>query len=189
MRTFAEALTAIDRQIIQPARHPQRSELAALVAVGLSREFVSAVHDIVSDPAVGSFGADFSWAPGLRPPPSASRGVEIPTEARELLEYTASLLATTRVDTMETVSGPIVEVRHIPEDPIGSIAVQTVRNGRPAEVRITLTAGELDRALEWMRSGRTIIAEGNITRTPGHPLRLERPSSLQPLDERMLPQS
>lgn len=99
---------------------------------------------------------------------------------------TARLLKQNRREATQTITGPIVEVRHVPEDPFGEVAIQTIRGGRPTEVRVRLEMDDIDRCLEWMRSAKTVVVEGDILRTPGRPLRIERPSRFNSLESTFL---
>jgi hypothetical protein len=87
----------------------------------------------------------------------------------------------------ELITGPIVEVRHEPDDPSGQISVQTVRRGRLAEVKVRLTLEQLAPTFEWARDGRPILVEGRVRRAPGQPLRIDAPGQIHPLDESYLP--
>lgn len=186
MRTFAEALTAVDKIIVEPARDPTSRVTADLVVAGVSREFVVALKRIVAEPAVAEFEAKFEWAPGAKSPSGIPRSVDIPNASSELLERTARLLKQTRKDATQVVTGPIVEVRHMPDDPYGEIAIQTIRGGRSTEVRVRLNLEDIDRCFEWMRSGKTVIAEGDIIRAPGRPLRIDQPGRFTSLESTFL---
>ncbi|MGH3856888.1 MAG: hypothetical protein ACRDR6_26090 [Pseudonocardiaceae bacterium] len=186
MRTFAEALTAVDKIIVEPARDPTYRVATDLVVAGVSREFVIALKRIVAEPEVAEFEAKFEWAPGVKSPSGIPRSVDIPNASSELLERTVRLLKQTRKDATQVITGPIVEVRHIPDDLYGEIAIQTIRGGRSTEVRVRLNLGDIDRCLEWMRTGKTVIAEGDITRSPGRLLRIDQPSRFTTLEATFL---
>lgn len=186
MRTFAEALGAVDLQVIKPAREPRAADMSALVAAGASREFVIALRDIIADTGVAVFHSRFSWAAAARPPSSPPKEVSIPAEASELLTKAAKLLRSERPDRSEIITGPIVEVRHVPGDPLGSIAIQTTRSGRPSEVRLTLDEPRLNEALDWMRAARTVVAEGHVSHRPSQGFRMDKVISVQPLDATFL---
>jgi hypothetical protein len=186
MRTFAEALTAVDKIIVEPAREPTPRITGDLVVAGVSREFVVALNRIVSDHSVVEFEAGFSWAGGTRSPSGIPSTVEIPNASTDLLDKAAKLLKQTRREATQVVSGPIVEVRHIPDEPFGEVAIQTIRSGRPAEIRVRLGVADIDRCFEWMRAAKTVIAEGDIVRTPGRPLRIDQPSRFASLESTFL---
>jgi hypothetical protein len=148
---------------------------------------VVAINHVLSAPAVAEFETAFTWASGVTAPAAVPSSVTIPADARELLTHTARLLLNTRRDLSERITGPIVEVRHVPEEPFGEVAVQTIRNGRAAEVRVRLNTSQLDSCHEWMRTARTVLVEGRVKRDPGKPLRIDTPSAIYPLDETYLP--
>jgi len=186
-RTMAESLTAVQSRIIEPAREPTTRDVGPLVAAGVSRELIMALHEIISDPAVATFEARFDWSPAVTKPASIPASVTVPAEASDLLSMMARLLARPRAVTPETITGPIVEVRHLPGDPLGEVALQSPRRGRSVEIRVRLQRAQLDDAHDWMRSGRTVVAEGRIQRTPGRTLRMDAPTDIYPLDLSFLP--
>lgn len=185
-RTFAEALTAVDKIVVTPGREPTARIAADLVVAGVSREFVLALERIVSEPTVATFEAKFEWAAGAKRPSGVPARVSIPHGSSELLQRTARILQQSRRDPTQSITGPIVEVRHIPDDLFGDIAIQTVRRGRPTEVRVRLALADIDRCYEWMRSAKTVVVEGDLLRAPGRPLRIDRPSRFASLESTFL---
>lgn len=186
IRTLAQALTAVETRIVQPARDPRAGDMHDLIAAGASRELILAVIQVLDDPAVATFEAAFDWASGLVEPAAVPRQVTVPSAAGELLTRAAALLSSSKRDPSQSVTGPIVEVRHLPNDPFGEVALQTFRQGRQVEIRVRLTSRQLDPTHEWMRTARTIVVDGPIQRIPGRPLRIDRPKSVYPLDENYL---
>jgi len=185
-RTFAEALTAVNKIVVEPAREPTSRITSDLVVAGVSREFVVALKKIVGEPSLATFEATFGRAAGARSPSGIPESIDIPHASIDLLDMTARLLKQNRREATQTITGPIVEVRHVPEDPFGEVAIQTIRGGRPTEVRVRLGLEDIDRCLEWMRSAKTVVVEGDIVRTPGRPLRIERPSRFNSLESTFL---
>lgn len=186
-RTLAQALAAVKRGIVDPARDPRARDVHSLVAAGVSRELVVALEQVLSSPAVSEFEARFQWAEAITPPGRLPDRVEVSASAAPLLTATAKLLRASRKDPTQVITGPIVEVRHLPNDPYGEIAVQTIRRGRMNEIRVRLPGNDLDRALEWMREARAVLVEGQLVSTPGKPLRILAPTRVHPLDESFLP--
>lgn len=186
MRTFAEALTAINRLVVQPAREPKSREIPDLVVAGVSREFVTALLRVVNEPAVSTFEATFVWAPATVGPSGIPVKVDIPAASSELLKRTARLLKTSRREVSQTITGPIVEVRHIPDDLFGEVAIQATRGGKPSEIRVRLRLDQIDQTYEWMRASRTVLVEGELVRTPGQPLRIDSPSRFATLESTFL---
>lgn len=187
MRTLAQALSAIQKYVVEPATAPKASDMPYLVLAGASRELVIALREILHDQAVASFDASFDWASGITEPGGLPRKVTISAGAEELLTMTAKLLQTSKQEPNQIVSGPIVEVRHEPNSPIGEIALHAMRGGRRAEIRVLLKGDQITPALGWMETSRVIVVHGKIVRTPGKPLRIEYPEKINPLDEDHLP--
>jgi hypothetical protein len=184
-RTLAQALGAVQRGIIEPAREPQARDIAPLVAAGVSRQFVGAVKDILASPAVGEFKATFQWAGAITPPGGVPAHVEMPAEAGLFLETAERLLKSSRRDPGQIVTGTIVMVRYVPDAPSGEIAVQTMRGRRISEVWVEISAQEVDNAHDWMRHRRAVVVEGQLVRERGH-LRIPEPTGMRPLDEAFL---
>ena len=187
MRTFAEALTSVDTIIVQPEREPSNDAVAALVTAGVSKEFASALQAILNESSVAEFSASFTWAPSLAAPSSVPTGVTIPSAAAERIGRIATKLAQpTRTSRPEIITGPVIEVRHPPDNPFGSIVVQAARNGRIVRVRVTVRQEGIPQAARWMGESETVIVQGKVTRN-GNELRIEAPESMQSLRSTMLP--
>lgn len=186
-RTLAQALTAVSTLVVEPAKEPTAAVVAPLVAAGVSRELIVAVNQVLSDPAVAVLDTSFAWAGGATAPSSVPEHVSLPSDAAPRLERTSRLLRASSRDPSIQMSGLIVEVRHVPDDPVGSVVLQTIRQGRPVEVRVHLGADRLDPVHDWMRTSRTIVVQGQVQRDPGRRLRVDQPSAIYPLDEAFLP--
>lgn len=187
MRTFAQALAAVDQTIVQPEHTPRVSQMQPAVIAGVSRELVSALHRIVSDESVASFEATFSWAQAVTAPASVPLQVRIPADAATRLGEAARRLKSSSYSPDEIITGPIVEVRHVPEDPFGEISVQTMRRGRMTEVRVRLSVDQLEPTFEWARRSRPVAVSGRIRRSPGQRLSIDKPRQIYPVDETYLP--
>lgn len=184
-RTLAQALAAVQRGIVEPARVPRARDIAPLVAAGVSRQFVGAVKDILANGAVGDFKATFQWADAHGSPGGIPAHVELPAEAEPLLETAEGLLKSSRAVSGQIITGPIVMVRLLPDATSGEIGVQTMRSGRVSEVWVELSVQAFDKAHEWMRQRRAVVVEGQIARARGH-LRISEPTDIHPLDEAFL---
>lgn len=68
----------------------------------------------------------------------------------------------------------------LPANPVGSVIVETIRHGRPLDVRVDLYADDLDPAHDSMRTSRIIHADSQIYRDPGKQLRVGQPSAIYP---------
>jgi hypothetical protein len=185
-RTLAQALNAMQQRIVEPGREPGVQDVIPLVSAGVTRELVAAVHSILSQPEVGDFKATFQWAGAIAPPGGVPTRVELPATAHRLLASAQKLLKSSRRDPGEIVTGPIVEIRQLPDAPTGEIAIQTMRSGKMSEVRVQLSAQELDAAHAWMTERRAVVAEGPLIRDRGRPLRMPEPSGVHPVDETVL---
>jgi hypothetical protein len=185
-RTLAQALDAVQQRIVEPAKEPDAQDIAPLVAAGVTRELVFAVNSILHHSAISEFKASFQWADAVTPPGGVPRRVEVSAEAEPLLVRTERLLKSSRRDPGQIVTGPIVEIRQLPDDPIGEIAIQTMRAGKRSEVRVQLSADKLDDAHIWMRDRRAVVAEGQLIHARGQPLRITQLSRIHPLDETVL---
>jgi hypothetical protein len=186
-RTLAQALDAVDRLIVQPARNPLASDLTSAVVAGVTRELVAAVSRVIADPSVAELDASFAWSSAVGDPGGVPSTVRIPSDAIEVLDLAAQQLRSSSFTPHELITGPIVEVRHEPGDPFGEISVQTMRRGRIAEVRVRLTEEQLVPTFVWARDGRSILVEGRVRRAPGQPLRIDALRQIHPLDESYLP--
>jgi hypothetical protein len=187
MRTFAEALGAVERVVVSPERAPTTSELSNFVIAGGSRELLTAVHRVLADESVGELNAVFSWAGSVAAPNGVPRTVTLPSEAAPRLDEAARKLKVSKVSMGEVLSGLIVEVRHDPDELFGEIAIQTVRQGRAQEVRVRLRAETILRAHDWARDRRTVVCEGHVRQSPGRRAIIDEPRRIEPLDETLLP--
>lgn len=181
-RTLASAVAAINTIAVQPDREPTTDDIIHLVQAGVSSELVASVRAIATHSGVQSFDIKFQWAPGLRAPGGIPERVVIPNEAAPVLARVERTMKTTRREETESVSGQIVEIRHIPDEPLGEIAIRTIRNNRNAEIRITTTESVILSAYDWAKQSRAIIARGKVVITPGRPLSIPHPEQVQPLD-------
>ncbi|MFZ2243061.1 MAG: hypothetical protein WAV90_26490 [Gordonia amarae] len=165
MRTFAEALAAIDTVVVQPAKEPQAKVMPELVRAGVSHQFANALHRVLAEQTVSEFSAAFDWAP-VGETPTTARKVAIPSEADELVRVVVARLkerAPSRVD--EQFVGPIRRVERDPDAETGSVTVQSIRNGRPANVTVRLSPELLDQAWDWARDHRTLVVNSKVERT------------------------
>ncbi len=185
-RTLAEAMAAILHHVVEPGCAPTPGIVAPLAASGASRELVSAIAETINLPVVEEFEVSFDWAASHSAPGRVPTSACVPATAAARLTQAAQILGAEPRKMAETVTGPIVEIRHVPGESFGEIAVQTIRRGRAAEVRARIRAGEITASHEWMEASRTVLVEGTICREPGRPLRIIEPRRVQPLDEAFL---
>ncbi|MEV0752790.1 hypothetical protein [Streptosporangium sp. NPDC050280] len=186
-RTFAQSLNALQETVIEPARNPTPEILYELVGRGVSREFCSHLGKILKEPNIGGLKASFEWASGVSTSVSIPREVSIDAGAVNLIEITAERLKRSKVDLSQTFSGNIVALRHSPKDPVGEVAVATIRRGRPCEIWITLPLRDYDDAISWHREGRIILAEGVVRRGPDRRLEVSELRRLTPIEDMYIP--
>lgn len=185
-RTLAQALVALNTQVVQPARRVHRNALHPFVDAGGSRELVVALSNILAQPAVAEFEASFTWAGGIPGSSNLPSDVDFPSQSIELLAQTASLMREMKVSPTSVLTGPIVLVRHEPGDPFGEVGIQTVRSGRPCEVQIRVRSADIDRAHVWAIEKRILLVEGAVRSQRGRPLLVEEPTRFMPLEQTML---
>lgn len=186
-RTLAQAISAVDEVIVRPEREPAAPELQRVVVAGASRELIGALHKVLADPAVAAVETRFTWAAGLHAPGGVEQKVTLPAGAAPRLKRAAQALRTSRRLPAEIVTGPIVEIRHLPGDPLGEVSIEGVRRGRRCEVRVRLRREQLNETYEWARTERAVLAEGPIQSAPGRPLWIVDLRQFMPLDETYLP--
>jgi hypothetical protein len=186
VRTFAQSMQAIQEIIVDPARDPTTDQIHELIYRGVSREFCTALAGILTESDIAEFSARVDWAPGVAAPATMPRQTDIGADAVDLVLAVAERMQRqpARPENREVFSGTIVQLRHESQsDPFGEIAVSTLRRGKPSEILVRLPL-ELYRSVwEWHSSGRAVLVEGAINRTPGKQLRVEHPIRCHPVDE------
>lgn len=165
MRTFAEALTAIDEVALQPENEPSRDSIHDLVRAGVSHEFAGALHRVLVEEAVSEFSAAFDWAPGGGPAPAVPDRITVPAAAAERVGSLSTRLRTEApARSREYLTGPIVGVHRDEETQAGTVTVQVSRNARLANVSVNVSRERLDEALGWMKSHETVYVESRVHR-------------------------
>lgn len=180
-RTMAEALTALHSQVVVPDRDPTSTTVGNLTIAGVSRELVQAVANVVSRSAVSSFKTSFewSWATDMKAP-AATDPIDFPSSSSTLLRETALKFRRDKKPEVEVFTGPIVEMRDDKALKFASIAVETTRKGRRAEIHVTVTGEQRRRAHEWFAAHETLRLEGHVT-TDRQRLWIQSPQLLAPL--------
>lgn len=185
-RTMAQALSAIQNRIVEPAHAPSAAVITDLVIAGVSREMITALHQLLTEDSVSTFDASFRWATGLNEPQRLPERVEIPAGAAEVLKLTSDKMRPLKKGTTETITGPIVQLRDDQAVVFGDVYIQTMRNGRSCEVAVRLRGNELEQSHAWFMSREVLVIEGTIESLPGRGLRLDNPVRVQPLRETLL---
>lgn len=187
MRTFAEALAAVEQIVVKPEREPDAAGMQSLVQAGVSHEFATSLRRVLVEDAVGSFGATFEWAPSGGPAPRTLGAIDIPAAAVELVSRVAIRLKTDNsLQRMETLTGPIIGVRRDDEDRSGVVTVQTSRNARPTHVLVNVSRDRLDQALDWMKARATVVVQSKVRRT-GNGLMADSRDAVSTLASHQLP--
>lgn len=181
-RTMAESLDALWTEVLRPEKAPGPSKVAELVMQGVSRELVSSLHDVVSQRAVKQFDAKFLWSehPSLGRP-SVRSEFQLPSGAAGLLSQVARSFKKTPTSKVETFSGVMVLLRHDASRSFGSLAIDTIRHSRPAEIYVPLLGkAAIDRALKWFANHETLVVQGEVNRESNR-LQISKPMTLGPL--------
>lgn len=179
-RTFAEAMQAISELVLQSEKLPQATEINELVRRGVTREFVSALAEVLAQPAVSEFDARFEWAPAQGTPIGVTEHVTVPASEQEKLEHTVRQLKKARKQQFNVLTGPIVMIGKDPDSPRIHVAIKTVRKGRPCRVETWLDQAPLEQVTGWMNEGRTVQLEGIVIKE-GHALRVRSPQRFAPI--------
>ena len=143
------------------------------------REFVSALAEIISAPAIAEFDTRFEWAPSQREPTGIQNRVKVPASEYAKLEHTARELKKIGKRQYNVLTGPIVMVGKDPDVPLIHVAIKTVRQGRPCRVETWLRNVPLEDVLGWMNRGLTVQLEGVVVKE-GHALRVREPTKFGP---------
>lgn len=190
VRTFAQSMQAVRDLVVQPDRAPDPERIHELVYRGVSREFCTALGNVLGASAIGEFETTIDWSRVAPAPDTMPNHLSISSEAADLVRSVADRLRQERVPSRQVFSGRIVQFRHEKrDDPFGEIAVLTMRRGRPSEVTVRLPLERYREAWEWHNAGRAVLVEGTIRRAAGKPAIVDNPLRFQPLDQLMLPGS
>ncbi len=186
MRTFAEALTKVHEVVVVPEREPKPSDALNLIFAGVSAEFATALHTVLSEDAVAEFGATFQWAAVAGPQPESLIGVSIPAAAASRVEAMAKVLRqATPEPSIEILTGPIVAVARDPGQG-GTVTIDTFRKSRSTHVSVRVTDDRrFDDALDWMKRRTTVALEGRVSRQ-GNVLMSDQNNAVEPLSTRQL---
>lgn len=166
MRTFAEALAAVDEIAVQPEQEPTANGVQDLIRSGVSHEFAVSLRRILTEEAVSDFSASFVWAPAGGPAPRTPSTVSIPAAATERIRRVAEKLRQApTAQQAEYLTGPIVGVHRDDEDRSGVVTVQVSRNARPTHLSVNVSRERLDQALDWMKARATVVVQSKVHRT------------------------
>ncbi|MFC5662949.1 hypothetical protein ACFP3U_08115 [Kitasatospora misakiensis] len=182
-RTFAQSIMAVKEIIVDPEGTPSVGDLHTVVERGVSREFCSALAQILAEPAIGEFETTFDWAESLPGPATMPDSISIDGDAHRKIEEAAAMLKRTRIDARSSFSGNIIELRRLTKDPFGYVTISTVRRGRLSEIRVRLPFAHYQEAVSWHQTQRAVIVEGEVLVGIGRRLMVDNPVKCRPIDE------
>lgn len=166
MRTFAEALATLDREVVQPEREPRASVDPDLIRSGVSHQFVAALHRVLTDESVAEFSAAFEWTPLGGPAPKGVGVVSVPATASERIGNLARRLKSrTTPRVAEQFVGPIQGVHRDHNADTGRVTVEIARNGRTTSVSVNVSPQVLDEAWQWARERKTVVVNSRVQST------------------------
>lgn len=182
-RTFAQAMTAVHREIVRADRLPRGEALLRLVSQGVTAEFVDAVGRVLEHKEVATLDTQFRWAQTQPAPRDVVEKVEIPHSAHDAIRRTGMALRSEKLPRRELFSGPVVRVAHEPGDRTTSFAIRTYRGNRQCRIE-AVTKAPVSEVTRWMTNRTTIQISGTVERT-SHGLFMPRAkvAELAPLDE------
>lgn len=175
-RTLAQALSAFERQIVQPDTMPDRSNLLPVVYAGGTQELFAKVAVALAEPDIAFLETGFTGAGAEPAPADLPMSITIPTEARSLVAEAARVLAEPAKDPLRVVVGPIIRIEHELDDPFGEIVIQSAPVGagaRKSRVEVRVRAEQLGQLHDWMYAGTTVVVHGKVERRAGHYARLQ----------------
>lgn len=166
MRTFAEALATLDREVVQPEREPRASVDPDLIRSGVSHQFAAALHRVLTDESVEEFSAAFEWTPLGGPAPKGVGVVSVPATASERIGNLARRLKSrTTPRVAEQFVGPIQGVHRDHNADTGRVTVEIARNGRTTSVSVNVSPQVLDEAWQWARERKTVVVNSRVQST------------------------
>lgn len=186
-RTLADSLSAISAHLIEPARMPRQAQVDDLVQVGVSKELLTTLTDVIAPDGIKDFAVSFSWSESLDlDPPATDPTIVVPSESSDILKEATELISKTEEPKTETFSGPIVELRHDHETRMGHIVIDGVRSGRRTEIQVPLRDERLETAHRWFESRHTILVAGVVKRVSGR-WQVSEPERLYSFSDPALP--
>jgi hypothetical protein len=183
MRMLAQSMAAANELIVRPDRSPRKpADLLPFITAGGSRELLSAMHAILSEPSVTQLETTFSWAGGVGSPGGVATTVTIEEEAASRLDQAARLLHPSERFPGQLYTGQIVAIMHRPGADDGDIEIDTVRSSRRCRLRVHLRGEAFSNTYIWAHDERAVLVEGEVQRV-GRRLTIEDPRRIGPLDE------
>lgn len=182
-RTLAQAMAALERQVLTPGVSPRASNLLPLIYAGGTKELLTKVADALAEPDVEFIGTQFTWADAEQASPDLPSTISIPADSRELILEAARVLGQPTSEPIRVLVGPIIRIEHELDDAFGEIVIQAAgpSGGRRSRVEVQVRASQLGELHEWMHRGTTVVAEGRVRARPGRYGVLEGVGAPRPL--------
>lgn len=183
VRTFGDALHALDDTVLGPAAEPGRDVLETLVERGVSHELCQSLFTVLKDPQIESFEALIDWAPTVKPPSNVPRSIRVDADKADLVKATGDLLRSSPVERARIISGPVVGLERREEGGPGEIKVLAMYNSRERDITVVLPAGLYEQAVDCHRDNRMVLVEGDVVQPQPGRYHVPAPVRFQPLDE------
>ncbi|KUM29350.1 hypothetical protein AQ436_06575 [Arthrobacter sp. EpRS66] len=184
-RTMVESMAAVDAGLIQPEAEPNNSIVSDLVSIGVSRELITAIYDVVKHQSVANLDMNVAWATSAPGPSSAPKKIVIPSDAAPRLAKVAKLFVHQRKSKSELLTGPIFRLSDRADEPFGVATLEVPRSGRLSKIDIYVPRAKLKDAHDWFKEHETVVAEGVVESTPAG-LIMRSPTRIQDLGSTML---
>lgn len=183
-RTLAQALSAFQKQIVQPDAQPTAKNMLPIIYAGGTRELFNKAATALAEPDIAFLETGFTWAGAEPAADDLPTAVTIPAEASRLLRDASRVLADTKKESLRVFVGPIFRIEQKHGEPFGLITMTAsamVEGTRKSRVEVPVRATQMGDLHEWMHAGTTVVVQGQLERRPGHYARLKDITTPQPL--------
>jgi hypothetical protein len=180
-RTFAQSLQAVHHLIAPKDSLALRTgDSAEWVHAGVSREFCSALGEILQDQRISDLTMHFRWASAGPGATSLPRSLSFASGQAPSVLRAADLLRGEREQYSDHYSGRVVG-RSAETDGFHALSLQTVRRGHVTTLEIRISEQEHALAADWSARHETIVVEGAVRQGPGRSWIMDKPVQLRPL--------
>jgi len=180
-RTFAESLQAVHHLIAPKDSLALRmGDNAEWVRAGVSREFCSALGEILQDQRISDLTMHFRWAVAGPGSMSLPRSLSFDSGQAQSVLRAAELLRAEREQYSDHYSGRVVGRSDETDGPY-AVSLQTVRRGHVTTLDIRVSEQEHALAADWSSRHETIVVEGAVRQGPGRSWIMDKPLQLRPL--------
>lgn len=183
-RTLAQALSAFEKQIVQPGTQPTAKNMLPIVYAGGTRELFAKTAAALDERDIAFLETGFTWAGAESAADDLPSTVTIPAEAGRLLRDASRVLADTKKQQQRVFVGPIFRIELVPGELFGLItmtAAAMVEGTRKSRIEVPVRAEQMAALHDWMHAGTTVVVQGQLERRPGHYARLKDVTTPQPL--------